>query len=228
MPYRKYARRRYARRGRGRGRSRMGPGGYDYNNLARKAMSGVKFLKSLINVEKKVWDVTANAQNATSGTSNCVWLSGITTGTGYNQRTGMVVKGSSLYFSLKIQMGASETQSRVRAILFRNKGLNQGATPTTADILQNATFADSPLNVDNVGDFEILGNHLFILDTVGAGKIRTHKFSVKLNSHIRWDVSGDLITDTEAGHIFLAIVGDSYTTNPPIYDFYSRLRFIDN
>lgn len=230
MPYRKYARRRGARRGRGRKmRGRMGPGGYDYNNLARKAMSGVKFLKSLINTEKKILD-TSFTNSGIASTGTVQWLSAITTGTGFNQRTGMVVKGFNISIRGMLSWNsASSTQQQIRAILFRNLKLNQGATPAASDILQNTGGAGSiysPYNVDNIGDFQVLHDRVYMLDGVARNQ-QILKIFARVPYHIRWDQAGDAITDTESGHLFLLLVSDEASTTPTA-EFTCRLRFIDN
>lgn len=223
MPYRKYARRRGARRGRSR-RTQMGPGGYDYNNLARKAMSGVKFLKTLINTEKKILDTSVVAQ-AVSNIGSVQWLSGITNGTGYNQRTGIVVKAHSLSMRGNIVVSPSAQASQVRVIVFYNKSLNQSSVPTITDIIQNTSTPLAPYQIDNLGDFTVLYDRKF--DVTNQTTSRSFSFKRKLGHHIRWDTAGDLISDAESGQIFIALLSDE-STNQPTIDYWSRLRFIDN
>lgn len=219
------------RMGKRRGRGRR-PKGYGIisKSTASKVYAltkRVNNIASMLNVEKKVFDGSATGATAGNAGANAVWLSGITTGTAYNQRTGMVVKASNLYISFKCQLGAAENLSRLRFIVFRNLKLNQGALPVTGDIMQSVAVCDSPFNLDNVGDFQVLGDATIQLDSQ-SNQLVTRKMYIPLSQHIRWDTSGDAIGDTESGHIFFAYLGDTYVTNPPIFDYTFRLRYIDN
>ena len=66
-----------------------------YGSAAQQLWKDVKWLKSVINVEKKVLD-TALLNQVILNTGLVVWMSTITTGTAYNQRTGIVVKASNI------------------------------------------------------------------------------------------------------------------------------------
>lgn len=223
MPYRR--RRAYKKKKFNLGR-KLAKRGSIYGSAAQQLWKDVKMLKDFVNVEFKVWDNTLS-QTATTTLTNCQWLSPITTGTGYNNRTGMVVKAARLYHSVTLALGGAETKSRVRVILFYNRRLDHGALIPTSAILQNPALADSPINLDNVGDIKIIYDRLIMLDTA-VRPFTTIRFNTKLGHHIRWDTSGDLITDTESGHIFCLYVGDNYASTAPTVATNSRLRFIDN
>lgn len=221
MAYRKnYRRSKF--RGRRRGR-RGGVMNMRVGDVAQKAYQGVKFLKTLINTEKKFLDTTSSLAVTSAGSVQ--WLSAITTGTGYNQRTGAVVKGYSLSCRGDVLLNTSAVASIVRIIVFVNKALNHGATPTVLDILQIPSVY-SPYNLDNLGDFTVLMDKRITVDNASR-KLVDFGMQRKLNHHIRWDASGDLATDTESGHIYMLLVSNEASLGPTVAWYY-RLRFIDN
>lgn len=225
MPYRR------GYKGRGKKKFRLGKKlakrGSIYGTAAQQLWKDVGWLKSVINVEKKVFDSASNGQQP-SNTGAIYWLSGITTGTGFNQRTGMVVKASNISMRLNCNVNASATSStfsQLRVILFINKSLNHGQTPAVADILQSLNTPMSPYNLDNVGDFEVLYDRK--LDLTLQYPSKSINIFRRLHHHIRWDTSGDLITDTEKGHIFMLLLSDEGAAFPAV-DYYVRLRYVDN
>lgn len=198
-----------------------------YGAAGQQLWKDVKWLKSLINVEKKVFDSTSTGQTP-SNSGAMYWLSGITTGTAYNQRTGMVVKASNISMRLNCAVNASATSAtftQLRVILFINKSLNHGQTPAASDILQSLNTPMSPYNLDNVGDFEVLYDRKF--DLTLQYPTKSINIFRRLRHHIRWDTSGDLIADTEKGHLFMLLLSDEPSAFPTV-DYYIRLRFIDN
>lgn len=233
MVYRKnYRQSKYQRRGRRRGRGRGGLMNMRVSDVAQKAYAGVKFLKTLINVEKKVWDNDSSTGQTISNAGTVSWLSGITTGTGFNNRTGMSVKAHSLSLKGTLEVNSSSTTpTQVRIILFYNKGLNQGATPAITDILQSAGSSGiagpiTPYQLNNVGDFVVLMDRKYTVDSVQRSQVNVNFFR-KLGHHIRWETSGDAIANTEYGHIFMLMISDQ-SVNLPTLQYYTRLRYIDN
>lgn len=196
-----------------------------YGSAAQQLWKDVKWLKSVINVEKKVLD-TALLNQVILNTGQVVWMSTITTGTAYNQRTGMVVKASNISLRMNLTYNSAGTDNQqLRVVLIYNKSLTQGVTPAIGDILQNINTPLSPYNLDNVGDYVVLYDHKYDLDSQRPQK-QCNVYR-KLHHHIRWDVSGDAIADTETGHIFLFLLSDQ-AANGPSVDIYSRLRYVDN
>lgn len=203
-----------------------------YGAAAGQLWKDVKFLKDMINVERKVYDIDLTAGALATNVGSTSWMSGIATGTGFNQRTGMVVKASS--FSLKgtIECNASAASpTQVRIIIYINKSLNQGVLPGTSDILQSTGSSGiggpiTPYQLNNVGDFTVLMDRKYTVDLVQRNQVNVN-FRCKLGHHIRWETTGDLIANTESGHIFMLVVSDQ-STNQPSFQYYSRLRYVDN
>lgn len=195
-----------------------------YGSAAQQLWKDVKWLKSLINVEKKVLDTTA-LNSGVDNSGAVVWLSDINYGTAYNQRTGMVVKASNISLRMNIRFNTNAAATQLRVILFFNKSLNHGATPAVGDILQDLNTPMSPYQLDNVGDFVTLYDRKFDLDSQRPqAKVN---FFCRLRHHIRWDTVGDAAANTETGHVYMLVLSDE-AVNTPAIDYYARLRFIDN
>lgn len=216
----------YRRRGgfRRRGR-RTRKGGFSFGNalsLAKRAYSGYRYLKSMVNVERKFCDVNYSSQ--VIGKSLAVYqLNTIAEGSDYNQRTGISVKSSSLLLRFSVHLDPAATYNQVRLILFEDCE-NQGSAPTGTDILESSTNYLSPLQHSHGQRWKVLRDKIITLDVNGKAVVDLRMF-MKMASHYKY--SGVNAGDTYNCALYLGIISDN-NTNSPVVDFYSRLRFVDN
>lgn len=198
---------------------------YGGRSIARKALNMARRVKSMVNVEYKLKDVTASTTTSSAGA--VVHLSPIAPGTDANERDGISVKATKLFVRGDISMNASAATSAMRIILFIDKQFN-GALPTVAQILATASVV-SPLNITTTSAdrFKILSDKVFTLSNNGT-QSRIVKMYKRLSNHIRFDTSGTSPpTGCLDGQICMLHISNE-ATNVPSFVYYSRLRYVDN
>lgn len=192
--------------------------------LARKAIRGYKYVKSLLNVERKFFDrydhtsITPLNDGATLG-----HLTSVSTGVSASQRTGNSVLAKSLQFVANVkQNGAQTSPTHCRLIIFVDR---EKPTATVTDLLTSSSI-DSNFNINNRDRFRILMDRKFICNVVGtAGADHIIKFYKKLHHHVKYTGTAD--TNMDEGHIFYLALSDQ-GANVPTWYLSSRFYYIDN
>lgn len=220
MAFRRYRRRTFKRR------SRKRPTGSGAMAVARAAIRGVSFLKSVLNPEKKFIDVTASPTVNSSGSFS--YLSAIAQGDDVSSRNGNSVKASSLLLRWTLQWNtASANPVRVRIIVLRDKE-NQGGTPTTTDLLQGAGSTLAPMEMTNQSGarWMIYSDKTYNLsDQVPS---LAPKMYVKFkNVHFKYGGTTAAVGDARENALFAFIITDAGVNNPTA-TFYSRIKYYDN
>lgn len=207
------------------GRSNKNPSGYKkamgYAGMAYKAWSMAKYIKSLINVEKKFFDYTNSG--TVPNTITCASITSTTQGDTYANRDGNLIKAKSLLVKCLLDMSSSATDTNVRLIVFKDNE-QAGTTPTAAELLEVTTSPTnliSPLNHINGKRFNILIDKEFAMSINGKRQYMFERY-IDLSHHIKYADNG-----LKEGNIFWCIVSNE-ATNVPSHNFYSRLRFVDN
>lgn len=217
MAYRRrrsYRRRRYPRKS---------TGGTDYIRMAKMAYSGVRYLKSLVNVEKHPLDVSALV-NPVSGTGTFTLLNGIAQGDSNNQRQGNSILLRSININLLITMHDQAEHTMVRCILFFDKEAN-GATPLITDLLAG-TGSLQNYNHNESSRFYVLSDFRISLSTTGV-KETTRRIYRRLQRHTHYDSSTGNASDIVDYSLWLLCLSDE-GTNTPTVSINSQLLFIDN
>lgn len=196
------------------------------SHLARKAMSGVRYLKNLINVEFKTIDKSYNTTYNNSWSLNL--LNGLSKGDDYNSRDGRQIRVKSV--QLKWNPTAdpeATTDTLLRFIVFIWRSPD-GTAPTIDDVLEPGSTAMT--RVRSLADRK---NTIILYDRVVT--LSPDSYSTKfLQYYRRLDMktvfnSGDTgsISDIDTGALYCAIVSSDNVT-PPNVAWSSRVRFIDN
>lgn len=234
MAYRR--RRTYARK-----RVQKSSGGSTLGTIARVANTALKigkFVASVVNVEKKFYDV-GDADTANT-TGQVDWLTGVTIGTSSQTRIGQSVKMTSLKIKGFVDVNSSSSNNQTVRIMVVQDNLNYaGGAPTPAQILSttgSANIVVAPMNMDYPSRFHVFYDKTFDLSPIGTGSGRrsfTCLIKPKENpkrketAHLKWDSSGEANTDAREGQIYLFVMSDQ-SSNTPTVRYISRLRFIDN
>lgn len=214
-PRKSFRRRRYSRRP---GQNLAGQA----LSLAKFAAKNVGFLKGIVNAEKKRYDLEMSSSTV-NNTAQFYNLNDIAAGDDVNQRNGNSILAKYLTFQGIFTSNAASTHSFVRYVIFMDTQ-NQSATPTAAQLLQNATNVTSPINSDYSKRFIILRSGIVPLNNAG-GNSQTVDVYVPINQHIRFTgtATGTYYTNT----LYLMILSD-INTNPPAFAGSSRLVYYDN
>lgn len=215
MPFR---RTRFRRRFRGRAKK-----GITYRQIGSKVWRDIRWLKSMINVEKKYLDITFDS--AVSSTENFQLLNGMALGDTSITREGQSIKMINLFLRAYITMHASATTTQVRLMIILDTQPNAAAM-TAAELLASTSNILSPLTIGYGSRFKILIDKLFRLDT---NKLNLeYKHFMKLGMHTKYNTSNNgTIADITKNSLYLMLVSDQ-ATNTPNVSFWNRLRFIDN
>lgn len=219
MPYRKvYSRRRRYRR-KPIGRMAI------YRRAGSQLWKDVKYLKSIVNVEKKFIDITNSAQNISS-TPSLVILNPLTTGDTMSTRDGQSIKMISHRFSFTATINAAGTAANVRIIILRDKQAN-GAAPAAGDVLQSSTNLTSPLNLSNGKRFKIYRDMQCSL-SLNGNETYNMQIYYKMAAHTRFNTgNAGTAADIQTNTLYLLYMSD-VGANYPTLTYYSRVRFIDN
>jgi len=219
--YRRNYRRRYRRR-----RYRKKRGGNDYISTAMKALSLAKYLKTLVNVERKYVDVQGTTSIGT--TWSAILLNGVAEGDGENARDGNTIKAMSNLNRLQLKINGSATYSRVRVMLVRYKPSHGSTSPVVAQLFQDTADILSPLNKDYIGDYKIYFDKIYTMSVNNdSANIQLNKFMKGLKFHTRYSGTSNASTSLSMNSLWLCLVSDE-ATNTPTYDLYNRFNYVDN
>lgn len=196
--------------------------------IASDALRIGEFVAGIVNAEDKFFDVQ-NTSNVTNG-GDTYWLTGITTGTGANQRTGQTVKLDSMSFRWIAYRNTTDTSAgqTVRIMLFIDNQPLQ-VLPIPAFVLTDVSAPYGPisyLNMDSRGRYHVIYDKTILLSLTGDS-IKAGEHNEKMTHHLVWDVAGDLQADALGGHIYALVICDD-AANTPLVTFSSRIRFYDN
>lgn len=200
-------------------------------DIALKAYDIVKYVKSLINVEKKWIETTGMAVPVISG-GVLYPLTLSNSGTGPNQRVGISTKVLSV--SLKYDLLLQNVDSIVRCILFSEDN-SQGVAPAVTDLIEvnpptgNGTVCHYVKS--NAGErFKIYSDKVITLNTQNFSNRHCSLFKKFKNHHIKYTVtSTGTQVDLLNQHIYLLFISDQpLPANQPLVTFDARLQYVDN
>ena len=190
--------------------------------LAKRAYSGYKYLRGMINCEKYKIDT---AYSTTVGTTaNVALLNNIATGDTANTRTGISVLLKYAYISLTFNRSTSATTaySQLRMLLVQDTEQVGDTSPVYSDVMEGG-LSSSILNRDNMGRFTILLDKQLNL-TANTPAIMV-KEMVPLNFHARYN--GTASTDIEKNGVYLMLVSSDNTNQVGVVGV-CRVAYYDN
>lgn len=192
--------------------------------LARRAWAGLKYLRTLVNVEHKKYDAQHTATVGTSPTS-IFDPTAIAQGDTDQSRNGNSILCKSLYVKGSVSLHASATATQVRILVSRDKQQVSDTAPSFTDII-DPTFSDNihaPLNNETVGRFQILADFVITVDS--NTPVKEFKIYRKMLAHMRFN--GVASTDIQKGGIYVSAVSNDQTNQPTVLAS-GRLVFVDN
>lgn len=182
----------------------------------------VKWLKSVVNVEKKYVDASGNPTISTTATF--VLLNGLAEGSDSTERTGDSVKFISQLLRLKASIHASATATTLRVFVIKDRQPN-GAVFSLAELLSASTNIISPISMIWSKRFLVMTDKFIKLNQDFPEK--TFKVFRKLRFHTRYGTNTSGVASISTNTYYLVLWSDE-ATNTPTVEYYNRLRFIDN
>ncbi len=195
---------------------------YSAGQLASKAWSGVKYLKKIVNVEKKIHDTSI--AEAVSSTGAIHSLHDVAQGDTINTRDGNSLKGLYLGFRMGCTQNLTATQSLIRVMVVADKQQIGDAEPSVGNILQSAVVT-SYLNEDTLGRFSVLYDKVFTMAENSDSLQKYAEWNHNFEHRIRYN--GAAATDIQKNGLFMLLLSDE-ATNTPTVAITVRLRFVDN
>lgn len=202
--------------------------------LGKAALTGVKYLASVVNTERKVFDSGSQNQHLTAMTTNTaplLHLTGMAQGTAENQRIGNSILVKSIQFRALLGYAGTNSPQNLRLIIVRD--LQTGCdldAPSLGDLLEDPTNILSPLNIINgnaEARFMIIKDHTYTFDA-NANPTTTFKYYAKCMVHTKFLGSAGSDVGQNQIYVFaITDVGNGSTTGPFFY-MTARMRYIDN
>lgn len=184
--------------------------------VATKALKLARKANQKIEIQKR--DVTANGTITTAG--QVIDLHSIST---FNTMDGSYVKGVSTAMNLRLNTEAGQI-AVVRVMILRDKVGNDVA-PTLAQIMTNNSNPYlGHIEPSNTKRFPVILDRLYKL-TNGDDVMQLVKFGKRYNYLIGGDKDAD--SNFQQNKLWLVLISDIVSTNPPSYVFHSRLRYTD-
>lgn len=201
---------------------------YSAMELAGKAWSAVKYVKGMINCEKKTVDINASITGVTYNGS-VTSLSAIAQGDTSITRDGKSILAKSLLIRGSVVSNASASFNVVRVIVFQDR-YNTGTAPTASNLLETTGSASAPYSALNhlaSGRFKILYTRLIFVVASSEAKVIPFKAYIPLNTHVKYD--GPNSTDDYKNSLYCCFISATAPagTNPDV-NLYSRMSFYDN
>lgn len=226
MPYGR--RRRYYGRRRKQGfrRKYIGRAG-QYARTAFDAWKLAKYAVSMLNVEKKFFDVTAFSGTAIDNAGAIVSLTSIPSQEAAvdqgESRDGDQVRLKSLLLRMSALVNASATATNLRIMVLCDK-MSLATPPVMTDILESASVT-SPMNLANRMRFRMLYDKVFnLVPTTDKASFFSKPF-FRLSSKLVW--ASDTTDEAQANNYYIVAIS-SEPTNTPTLTVESRVRFVDN
>lgn len=197
-----------------------------YKKKNQNAYGLAKLALSRLNGEQKIIDTKGTPSPGTGGLFYL--LNGSTKGDDVNQRNGQRIRLRSMFINITTNINSlSTTDVLIRYIIFIDKQPN-AAAPVLADVLEDTTYViQSPMEIDNSKRFIVLANQKCAMSINGVRKMHKSIYK-KLNYIVQYNSSNaGTIADITTNSLYLLILSDD-NTNSPSFDFYCRLRYVDN
>lgn len=204
---------------------------YSALEMAGKALTGVNYIRGLINVEKHYKTTSETAATINYGTGNNVKdLTAIAQGDEYYNRNGNSLLAKSVFVRGYCRANDTSGQNVVRIMIVKDKMNQSGTPPTYGDMFSGAGTANAPLGSlrkDNGANvrFQILWSRMIMLNSNGRDMVPWKKYINLGNTHIKYTGSSD--SDQYKNQIYLVHVSD-VNVNDPTMDFVAEVAYYDN
>lgn len=206
---------------------------YSVKDIAVSAWRSAKYIKSLINVERKFFDSPGVAPSNVTDTPTIINLSNIAQGNDYNNREGNSILCQSLQWRIQLATNVTSQAQSVRIIIFRDND-QRGTDPAVTDLLESTVsgygMIVSPLLHYVNKRFSVLSDKVYTLSSNGDTFHRSIKKFMKFppGTHIKYQSTAGADASNWEGALYALFVTDQTTANFPTISYYFRLRFTDN
>lgn len=220
MPYRTGYRRRMGRNQRRRRGRKGGYGLTQYVGMARKAWNLAKYVKSLVNVERKFCDIQ-HAPTVSFASPYLAVINPIAQGAAYNQRDGNSVKTVSIFVRGIMQIDPAAPATNVRIMILKD---TEPQGPSGANVITETGVITDPMNHVYGYRFKVLSDQTYSLSQNGRETCSVYHYH-KVSDHLKW---ADATSTSYRDMSYLILIMTEEPLLPPKIQLTSRVRFIDN
>lgn len=202
--------------------------------VAHQAYNMAKVVASIVNPERKYFDVPINTAPDTNASITC--LTNMAQGDTTITRNGNSVALKSLQVDGIISWDSTNPTERVRVMMVRDNDNLGGTAPAITDILESANIIGLR-NKNTPKRFTVLYDKLHTCNTSQLTKhisyykkfkmLKDKKGNPTVSQHLYFD--GATANDYTRGHIFLIMLGSTATASTTsTFTANTRIRFYDN
>lgn len=194
-------------------------------STAQKAYKLGSMAMSMLNSEKKYYDITSTTVTPSVPTSTYTTvslLSAISQGDGPSNRDGSQIRVKSFQVQMTLNKNASATNTVCRWVLFIDRRVQIASTPGYTDLYDSTDVSNTFLNIeDQFKRFRIIRSGEVILDS--DDQYKTVGVYVPCSLPVRYDTGNNVIMN----NVWLMLVSSENVNTPTIIYRY-RVRFYDN
>lgn len=199
---------------------------YSAMDIASKAWSAVKYMKELINSERKLYELTSSG-TLVDNAGTIIHLTNIAQGDTTSTREGRSILMN--YVNIRGVITKGTANSILRMIVFQDTQQN-GIAPSVDQVLSTVGDSYAPfsgIEASFAGRFKILSTNTVSIND--QNPLPIFKIFKKHLSHIKWQTTADGGGNMK-GHLYMLLVSNqgAGSASRPLVDFRSRLGFRDN
>lgn len=202
---------------------------YSALQLASKVLAGVRYMKGMINCEKKYHTISQNTTFSTTGV--CTYLSAIPQGDTAVQREGNSVLCRSIHVKDSIVKNTNALTTKCKIALVLDTGYGDNAASMAANLVWDSTYIGTsyaplaPMQLNTQGRYKIIKVWEFTL--TANSNTRLIDEYIKIYKHIKFDGTGSTASDLSKNAFYLFHISDQ-DTNVPTLELINRIGFYDN
>lgn len=192
---------------------------------AYTAYKGVKFLASIVNAEKQLFDTSGTQSDVQNTPGAFVGLNTIAQGTDKGERIGNSIKPSYITGTFQVNLGATGNLASTVRIMIIQDTSSLGSLPSASDIFEDPSDPIlSGVKRSNTPRFWMLFDKRVRVDT--GNSVVILKCFRRLNYHIKF--TGAANNNYGKNNTFLVLISDAAVSDGPTISYYLRLAYYDN
>ncbi len=201
----------------------------DAYDLALRTADGLNYIRKLINVEEKYFDVTG-ASTAADSNGTVVNAFPVAQGVTGTDRVGDSVKLQGIRAVFWLRMSTGATRTACRCLLVRDLE-NAGAAPNVSDILKSTSSSQSPVcpyNFINTRTrFKILFDEIVAL-SINGEETAVISTDFKHEGHVRFRGATGSNSSMAQGSLWLLFISNETSLNLPDITYFIRTTYTDD
>lgn len=202
---------------------------YSALEIAKKALAATRYMKGMINCEKKYHTTSQNTTFARAGVMS--YLSAIPLGDSAVQREGNSVLLRSIYLNYSVVKNTSVATTKCKVAIVMDTGYADNAGSIAANLIWDSTYIGTqyapmaPISSNTQGRYKLIRVWDFTLtDQYDTKRISEY---IKVYKHLKFDGTAGTSADLSRNALYLVSISDQ-DVNVPAYEYICKIGFYDN